>query len=150
MRLNAHIYVHHVPAWYLQRSEESAKTSGTRVSDDCELPFRCWEMNPGTLEDLLKPPEFLQFSGALVNPFPHQFPSLQPLSSFLTGVTVDVCGLPHSCLFHCYRSLYADPSSGRAVPPSAFSWSPPVLSCYHHPSSRLKQPYGIPAASRHL
>lgn len=79
--LNAHIYVHHMPTWYMQRSEDSVKTSGTRVVDGCELPCRCWELNLGPLGELFKPPEFSKFSGALINPFPHQFPSLQP--SFL-------------------------------------------------------------------
>lgn len=72
------------------------QTPGTRVADGCGCESLCrrWELNPGPLEDLFKPPELLKFSGTLFNPFPHQFQSLQPPVSLLTCVSVDVCGLP--------------------------------------------------------
>lgn len=49
------------------------QTPGTRVADGCGCASLCrhWELNPGPLEDLFKPPELLKFSGTLFNPFPH-------------------------------------------------------------------------------
>lgn len=57
---------------------ESKTLPGSKVAAGCESWCWCWEPNPGPLEGLFQSPEFLKFSGALVNPSPHQSPSLQP------------------------------------------------------------------------
>lgn len=69
------------PCAYLAPVEvgrESKTLPGSKVAAGCESWCRCWEPNPGPLEGLFQSPNFLKFSGALVNPSPHQFPSLQP------------------------------------------------------------------------
>jgi hypothetical protein len=38
-------------AWYLWRPEEHVGCPGTGVTGICELPCRCWELNPESLED---------------------------------------------------------------------------------------------------
>ena len=35
------------------RAETSIGSPGTEVIDSCELPCRCWELNPGHLEEQL-------------------------------------------------------------------------------------------------
>lgn len=50
-------------AWYLEGSEDVARSLRTGVSNGCELPCRCWESNPGLLERklvLLMTESFLQ------------------------------------------------------------------------------------------
>ena len=42
--LPACVYVYHVSAWYLQKSEEGIKSPGTGVTDSCK-PCGCWEPN---------------------------------------------------------------------------------------------------------
>lgn len=37
--------------WCLWRSEEGVGSSGTGITDVCELPFGCWELIPGPLEE---------------------------------------------------------------------------------------------------
>lgn len=31
--------------------EDSVRSPGTRVTNGCEMPCRCWEPNPGSLQD---------------------------------------------------------------------------------------------------
>ena len=38
--------VYHVHAGCSRRPEEGIKSSGTEVIDSCELPCRCWEIQP--------------------------------------------------------------------------------------------------------
>lgn len=42
--VTAHIYVHHMHAWCLQRSEEGVRTPGTGVRDGCKPPCGSWEL----------------------------------------------------------------------------------------------------------
>lgn len=42
--------VHHVRAVSTE-SEKGIGASGTRASSGCELPCRCWEPNPGPMEE---------------------------------------------------------------------------------------------------
>ena len=42
---------HHMQAWSTERPEESVRFPGMGVTDSCELPCRCWELNPGPLEE---------------------------------------------------------------------------------------------------
>ena len=45
--------VHHVCAWCLKKPEDDVRTHGTGVTDSCEPPDVCWELNPGPLEEKL-------------------------------------------------------------------------------------------------
>jgi hypothetical protein len=46
------VYVHHVHAWYLERSEEDTRYPGTGLRAGCELPCGCWELNLGPMQEL--------------------------------------------------------------------------------------------------
>lgn len=35
----------------LQRSEEDVRSPGSGATDDCELPYECWEFNLGPLRE---------------------------------------------------------------------------------------------------
>jgi E3 ubiquitin-protein ligase NEDD4 len=48
--LLARMSVYHVGAWCLWRPDESAGSSETGLTDDCEPPCRCWELNPSPLQ----------------------------------------------------------------------------------------------------
>ena len=53
-----------VSAWCLWKPEESIRSSATGVTDGCESPCRCWELNPNPSEEqpaLLTPEPYLQF-----------------------------------------------------------------------------------------
>ena len=43
--------VYCVLAWCLPRTEEEVRSPRTGVTDSCELPCGCWELNPGPLEE---------------------------------------------------------------------------------------------------
>jgi hypothetical protein len=45
------ISVYYVHAWCLQRPEDCVKSLETGVTDRCELPIFCWELNQGTLKE---------------------------------------------------------------------------------------------------
>ena len=63
-----YIYVYHVHGWYLWKSEKGSL--GTGITDSCEPPCGCWELNLGLLpEQMLSTTE----------------PSPQPLTSNFTG-----------------------------------------------------------------
>jgi hypothetical protein len=49
--LFACVYVYHVTAGYLQRSEEVIGSPGARVTDGFEPPCGGWKLNPGPLEE---------------------------------------------------------------------------------------------------
>lgn len=38
------------PVWYLQKGQEKSTPQGTTVTDGCNLPCGCGELNPGSLE----------------------------------------------------------------------------------------------------
>lgn len=40
------VRMYHVHIWGPQRSEESTGSPGTRVTNGCEPPNACWELNP--------------------------------------------------------------------------------------------------------
>lgn len=40
----------HMCAWYLGRSQEGVRSAGTGMTDGCEPPDRCWELNLGPQE----------------------------------------------------------------------------------------------------
>ena len=42
-----------VSAWFSGHPEEGIESPGTGVIDGCELPYGCWESNPGSLEEQL-------------------------------------------------------------------------------------------------
>lgn len=44
------IYVSQTPECP-QESEEGVRSLGTGVTDDCEPPHWCWELNPGPLQE---------------------------------------------------------------------------------------------------
>lgn len=52
----------HVCACWPQRSEEGTRSPGSGVADGCELPCKCWEPNPRSLQEqrvlLLAEPSF--------------------------------------------------------------------------------------------
>ena len=37
--------------WWPGRPEEGITSPGTGVTDGCELPYGCWESDPGHLEE---------------------------------------------------------------------------------------------------
>lgn len=39
------VSVHHICAWYPQRSKEGTSSPGTGVIIGCETPWRCWELS---------------------------------------------------------------------------------------------------------
>ena len=43
------IYVHYLCPWYPGRTEEAIGSPGVVVTDGCEPPCGCWELNPGPL-----------------------------------------------------------------------------------------------------
>ena len=45
-----YVYLFTIYAWCLQRPEEGAESSGTGITDTCELPYWCWESDLGPLE----------------------------------------------------------------------------------------------------
>jgi hypothetical protein len=45
-----HACLYHMRAWCWQRPQEGVGSSGTEVTDGCESPCGCWELNPGPLE----------------------------------------------------------------------------------------------------
>jgi hypothetical protein len=47
--LTACVFAHQMCAWWPQRSEKGVESPGNRVTDDCEPPSRCWELNLGPL-----------------------------------------------------------------------------------------------------
>lgn len=47
------VYVYHVCAWYLQRSEEDIKSPGTEVMVSWEVPHGFWEPNLRPLQEQL-------------------------------------------------------------------------------------------------
>ena len=49
--LPACMYVHYVPVWYHQRSDEGLRSPGTAVTHGCDLPCGCWELNLGPLQE---------------------------------------------------------------------------------------------------
>jgi hypothetical protein len=50
--LSASISVHHMHAWCSQRPNgDIIYISWVGLTDGCEWPCRCWEQNPGALED---------------------------------------------------------------------------------------------------
>ena len=49
--LFACLSMYHVCAWCLWWPEEGIGSPGTGVTDSCELPCGCWELNPGPLEE---------------------------------------------------------------------------------------------------
>ena len=48
--LPAYMFAHHLWAWCPWSPESGIGCSGTRVTDSCELPYDCWESNPGPVE----------------------------------------------------------------------------------------------------
>jgi hypothetical protein len=48
--LPAFIFVHHVCA-NPGRAEEGVRSPETGVTDGCEPPCECWELNPGPLKE---------------------------------------------------------------------------------------------------
>lgn len=48
--LPACMSVDHMHAWCLQKPLEGIESSGTGITDVCEPPCRCWELNPDPLE----------------------------------------------------------------------------------------------------
>jgi hypothetical protein len=48
--LPACMYMNHTHSWCLWKSEEGSVAYGS-VTDDCEPPYRCWELNPGPLQE---------------------------------------------------------------------------------------------------
>ena len=48
--LHACMHVHYLCAWCLQRPKESVRSLGTRVTDGCDPPNSCWELNLGPME----------------------------------------------------------------------------------------------------
>jgi hypothetical protein len=68
--LSTRIYVYNISAWYPWKSEEGIRFFGTGVTDGCELPFGCLELNLDplqeqhellTTEQFLKPMDFFFF-----------------------------------------------------------------------------------------
>ena len=49
--LTACTYVYHVPAWYIQRSEEGVRSPGTSVKSDGKPMCIVWELNPDPLRE---------------------------------------------------------------------------------------------------
>jgi len=49
----------------LRRPGEDTRSSGTRVTDSCELPCRFWELNPDSLEEK---PDMLLMSESFLQP----------------------------------------------------------------------------------
>jgi hypothetical protein len=56
------IYVPHVCSVTAKQKRECVRTPGTDVTDACELPYRCWELNLGSLH---KPVLFLSAGSSL-------------------------------------------------------------------------------------
>lgn len=84
-----YINMHCICFWFPWRWEEGIGTPGTLVTDGCELPFRCWELNPGPWWE-------------------HQVPltsepSLQPLFHFASVVTSS-----KNYIMHRIHGLYED------------------------------------------
>lgn len=51
----AYMYVHHLNAWCLRRSEKGICSPGTRVISDGEPLCGFWEWNPGPLARVVSP-----------------------------------------------------------------------------------------------
>lgn len=51
--LPACMYVHHMLAWCLRKSEEAFKGPRTGVTNACEPWYGCWELSPGLQEQLM-------------------------------------------------------------------------------------------------
>lgn len=45
--------VYYVGAWCPRKPEEGVGSAGTKVTDNCELPCRCWGTNLGPQQDNL-------------------------------------------------------------------------------------------------
>ena len=45
------ISMHHVCSLFPKRPEESVMSLGAGVTYGCELPCRCWKLNPGPLQE---------------------------------------------------------------------------------------------------
>lgn len=43
--------MHHVHAWPLKTPENVVECPGTQVTDNCEPLCKCWETNPGLLQE---------------------------------------------------------------------------------------------------
>jgi E3 ubiquitin-protein ligase NEDD4 len=67
--LPACMSVHHMHTWCLWRPEEGVGSPGIGVTDSCELPCGCWELNSGPLK---KQPVLLTTEPSL-NPTPTFF-----------------------------------------------------------------------------
>lgn len=53
--------MYHICVCYTQGSKEGTRSPGMGVTDGCELPHGCWELNPGPLEEqtVLSPLSYL-------------------------------------------------------------------------------------------
>jgi hypothetical protein len=49
--LPTYISINHVHAWCLQWPEQGVRSPGAGITDHCEPPCRCWELNPGPLQE---------------------------------------------------------------------------------------------------
>jgi hypothetical protein len=50
--LPACVYVYNLSPWYSLRTEEGGGSSSVpRVTDDCEPPCKCWELNSSPLQE---------------------------------------------------------------------------------------------------
>lgn len=48
--LSTYVYVHHMHAWYLWRSEKGVGSLGPGVINGHETPCWCWALNPSPLQ----------------------------------------------------------------------------------------------------
>lgn len=59
--LPACVYVYYMQACFLWRPENGIRSPGTIVTDGCEAPYRCWELNTGLHHWFIFAALFLQF-----------------------------------------------------------------------------------------
>lgn len=45
------MYVYPVYTWFLRRLEEGVRFFEAEVTDSCKLPYVCWELNAGPLQE---------------------------------------------------------------------------------------------------
>ena len=49
--LSACVSVYHTMAWCPKNSEDAVRSPGAEVTEGCEIPRGCWELNSGLLQE---------------------------------------------------------------------------------------------------
>lgn len=86
--------MHHVCSLFPKRPEESVMSLGAGVTYGCELPCRCWKLNPGLLKEqqVLLTTRLSHSTHALILSYNHTRPI--NISRIKNATDLTLCVLP--------------------------------------------------------